>query len=112
MSKENLERKSARELHGDFAGSYGEYHGLSEYFKVARNILSVGEMVQRRGLKMLDMPSMRDEDKPWVIYKDGQTFGESLGFWEFDDGIWIAGADLDRFEQEVGIPINMEGAVG
>ncbi len=52
MSAESLERKSSRDLHGDFAGSFGEARGLSEYFKVARNIQSIEEYVKARGLKM------------------------------------------------------------
>ncbi len=108
MPKENLERKTARELHVDFAGSYGEARGLNEYFKVAINIQSVEEQIKSRGLKILDIPPFDREDQFWAIYKDGQTFGEALGFWQFPDGIWVAGVDLDRFEQEVGIPISNE----
>lgn len=89
---------------GDFAGSYGEVHGIDEFFKVAESIDYVKEQVRNRGLIIMDIPSIKDPPELYAIFENAQqTFGEGLGIWNLSGGVWVGRGNLERYEQLIGI---------
>ena len=110
LEKEKLVKKGALELFGSVAGDYGKARGIDTFYRVADHIDELTERLENRGLNLLPMEMFGDVF--YVIYEEGQTFGESFplhGFKGENEGIWVS--DIDRYRELIGDETE-KGSVG
>src|SRR4030042_517345 len=104
MTESELTAKTPRELFGP-EGVLLENKGVEKVLRVAMDIDYIRQRVAEKGLNVLDMWTDSDMGTFFVVYRDGQTLGESLPITEdnIKGFIWVADKEFERFQDLIGV---------